>query len=114
MRAAAPRGIDLDGISSAPASTPVGAGPAVPAAAAGAAATADTLSTLTVTGITSGKVAVASYMDALSKVPGLGLPTLVNFSENDSKLRFTVQVSITASALGGRFSPAGTSTSGTN
>ena len=53
-------------------------------------------------------------MDALAKVPGLGRPTLVNFSENDNKLRFTLQVDITASALGGRFSTAGTTRSGTN
>jgi Tfp pilus assembly protein PilN len=117
VRAVAPTGISLDSVSSAAAATAVGAGPATaPAAAAPAAggSSADSLSTLTITGYTTGKVAVASYMDALAQIPGLGRPTLVNFSENDNKLRFTVQVNIAASALGGRYTLPGTTRSGTN
>jgi Tfp pilus assembly protein PilN len=62
--------------------------------------------TLTISGLARTPVAVAAYVDALGKIKGLGDPLLGGVTAQDGQLHFTVEVDITSSALGGRYSAA--------
>jgi Tfp pilus assembly protein PilN len=70
------------------------------------------IGTLTISGTTLEGVAVATYVDALGKIKGLGNPLLGGVTAQNGILHFTVQLDITSGALGGRY-PA-TSGSGGN
>lgn len=61
--------------------------------------------TLTVTGQAPDKISVARYVDELAAVKGLASPYLTSASEVEKKVQFSLQVDITAAALGGRFTP---------
>jgi Tfp pilus assembly protein PilN len=64
--------------------------------------------TLTVTGQAPDKISVARYVDALTAVKGLANPYLTSASEVEKKVQFSLQIDITAGALGGRFAPKAT------
>ena len=70
------------------------------------------IGTLTVTGLATSKAVVATYADALAKIPGLGNPLLGSVNLEDGALRFTVRLEITSSALGGRYTSTGDNGSG--
>jgi hypothetical protein len=61
--------------------------------------------TLTVTGQAPDKISVARYVDALAKVKVLTNPYLTSAAEVEKKVQFSLQIDITADALGGRFAP---------
>jgi Tfp pilus assembly protein PilN len=59
--------------------------------------------TVTINGRGASKGTIASYVDALGKVPGLANPFLGSASEEEDGVKFTVRVDITGAALGGRY-----------
>jgi hypothetical protein len=61
------------------------------------------IGTLTITGTSTGKPAVAAYLDALAKAPGLANPFLVRAATENGVFTFVARLDITGSALGGRF-----------
>jgi hypothetical protein len=110
VRQAAPAGIQLGSVTG-----------GLDSATAGGSATSQLPNTsgqkvvgaLTVTGSAPGKAAVAGYIDALAQVPGLASPLLDNVIEQNGAVRFTIRVTITGSALGGRYTtPTGNETKG--
>lgn len=60
--------------------------------------------TLTVNGTGPSRAVVASYVDALSRVPGLANPLVTSASLENGVVHFSVQLDITKARLGGRFS----------
>jgi hypothetical protein len=62
---------------------------------------------VTVIGSGTTKAAVADYVDALAKIPGLANPALGNATTQNGRVSFTVQLDITRLALGGRYTPEG-------
>ena len=68
--------------------------------------------TLTITGAAPSKDALAAYVDALAKVSGFANPFPTDASEQDARVEFTVRLDITEAALGGRYTPASPSPSG--
>ena len=63
----------------------------------------ETIGAVTVTGTGQSKTAVAAYVDALGKVPGLANPLLSSVTLQEATLHFIVAVDITSSALSRRF-----------
>lgn len=69
-----------------------------------------TIGTLTIEGTAPNRTAVASYMDALSTVPGLANLLVTNASmQSDAGVTFTLLMDITRARLGGRFASPGPS-----
>jgi Tfp pilus assembly protein PilN len=102
LRAAAPAGVQLTNLSaglSAPEAAPV-AGAQLPSSA-------KPIGSVDITGSAGSKPQIAAYVDALAKTRNLADPYLSNVTETAGELQFTLRVSITESALGGRFGPAG-------
>ncbi len=96
IRTVAPAGVVVTNIAGA--LTPV-AGNAAPAPAS----PTQTIGTMTVTGVGQSKAQVAAYSDALATVRGVANPLLAAVAQDVNGFRFTIQVEITGSALGGRF-----------
>jgi hypothetical protein len=96
IESAAPSGVTLTGVTGAIVD---------PAAARAGKATAGIAGAMTLNGEALGKPAVAAYVDALAKVPGLANPFLGSVTEEEGALKFTVRVEITNDALDGRFTP---------
>jgi Tfp pilus assembly protein PilN len=112
LQAAAPRGVQVTGVSGVITTRAADGAPA--AAAPGGATGGQTeqlpstsgekaVGTLTVTGSGTSKVTVAAYVDALGKVSGLGNPLFGGANLQDGMLQFSVRLDITASALSGRY-----------
>jgi hypothetical protein len=97
VRMGAPKGVSVTSI--------VGALNDEPAAAALAAARTPgaTIGRLTVSGTGGDKASVASFVDQLAKVPGLGNPLLTSATNVSGSVLFAVQLDITTQALGGRY-----------
>jgi Tfp pilus assembly protein PilN len=117
IRGAAPSGVgvtDLDGTVTA--GTGTGGAPAagVPAAPGTAAGTDQPVGTLTLDGSARDKNSVAAFADKLGRVRGLSTPLITSVSTTDQQVSFTIDVTITSAALGGRYSaiPAPTTTGG--
>lgn len=70
------------------------------------------IGSLTITGTARDKNAVASYVDALSKVSGLAAPYPASVTTANGTLTFSVSVIITSEALGGRYAETGSGTGG--
>jgi type IV pilus assembly protein PilN len=66
-----------------------------------------TIGTLTVSGTGASKALIASYVDALAKVSGLGNPVVSGVTFAEGTLQFTAQLDITESMLGGRYTASG-------
>lgn len=62
--------------------------------------------TLQLAGNAPSKAAVAAYVDALARVPGVANALLGGVSQNGGVVTFAVGMVITKAALGGRFTPA--------
>ncbi len=110
VRNVAPKGVEVTGINSALAATAsAGAGAATAGAAGDSqfpnASGEKSIGTLTVTGSGTSKVAVAAYVDALSKVPGVENPLLSDATVQNGEVQFTVRANVTRAALGGRYTP---------
>ncbi len=58
----------------------------------------------TVTGVAPNKDAIATYVDTLAHIPGLGNPYVSSAVPGDHGVAFTVQLDMTDAVLGGRFS----------
>jgi Tfp pilus assembly protein PilN len=101
LQAAAPRTVHLSGVTGQLLSATTGGGSVAAQLPDGAGR--KSIGTLTVTGTGSDKPAVAAYVDALAKVPGLGSPLLGGATMQDGALQFTVRLDITDAALGGRY-----------
>ena len=65
--------------------------------------TTKVIGTLTVTGTAPGKDSLAKYVDALGELKVVANPYLTSAAEAEKNVQFSLQVDITASALGGRF-----------
>ena len=63
--------------------------------------------TLTVGGIGASKALIASYVDSLARLAGLGNPVVTAVNLTEGSLRFVVQLDITESMLGGRYTTTG-------
>jgi Tfp pilus assembly protein PilN len=103
LRAAAPAGVQLTNVSAR-----LNA-PADEAAAADTAqlpSSAKPIGGIDITGAAGSKPQIAAYVDALAKTRNLADPYLSSVTEDDRELQFTLRVSVTESALGGRFTPA--------
>jgi Tfp pilus assembly protein PilN len=98
VRSAAPSGVRITGLMGTLSDGAEAGSPAQPATT-----TDPSVGKLTVNGAGTGKEAVAAYVDALSKVKGLGNPLLNSANEKDGQVTFSVQLDITKTALGGRF-----------
>jgi len=59
--------------------------------------------TLTLAGTAPSKTAVAAFVDALARVPGLADPFPNGMSSTDAEYSFTIQADLTAAAFGGRY-----------
>jgi Tfp pilus assembly protein PilN len=57
---------------------------------------------LTVSGAGASRAAVATYVDRLGRIAGLGNPLLTNATETEGRVQFSVQLDLTTAALGGR------------
>ncbi|MCW2496936.1 hypothetical protein [Jatrophihabitans sp.] len=66
-----------------------------------------TIGSLTITGTAKNKSAVATFMDNLTKVPGIAAPYPTNVTTAGSAITFAATCLITSKALGGRYTPAG-------
>jgi Tfp pilus assembly protein PilN len=107
VQRAEPPGVQLTGISTALTIQSNGPGGAASTKAQLPSTTSEkSVGTITLTGVGTGKAAVAAYVDALAKVPHLANPMLGGATLQDGAVHFTVQVDVTASALGGRYSAA--------
>lgn len=80
-----------------------GADPAAAPSPAVAVPSRRPVGTLVVTGTGSTQTAVAAYLDALGKVPGLANPLLNSTNLANGAQQFTMQLDITDAALGGRY-----------
>jgi Tfp pilus assembly protein PilN len=67
---------------------------------------------LNITGTAPDKRTVAAYADALSKVKGLTAPLISTVQASSRPVTFTITASITADALGGRYSAPAATTGG--
>jgi Tfp pilus assembly protein PilN len=104
VRAAAPAGVEIIGLTCSVAQT--GGQPARNAGGELPNRGAEpVIGTVTVTGLASSKPSVAAYVDALGTVAGLANPLLNSATQEGSRVRFTVDLNITRAALGGRFTP---------
>jgi hypothetical protein len=65
------------------------------------------IGTVTVSGVATSKALIASYVDGLARLAGLGNPLVSAFRLVDQTLGFTAQLDITASMLGGRYTSQG-------
>jgi hypothetical protein len=65
--------------------------------------TSKVIGTLTVTGTAPDKDSLAKYVDALGDLEVVANPYLTSAAETEDTVQFSLQVDITASALGGRF-----------
>jgi Tfp pilus assembly protein PilN len=101
LRAAAPAGVQLTNLSAG-----LSAPEAAPAAGAQLPSSAKPIGSVDITGSAGSKPQIAAYVDALAKTRNLADPYLSNVTEDAGELQFTLRVSITESALGGRFAPA--------
>jgi Tfp pilus assembly protein PilN len=100
LRAVAPTGVTVDGVTGTLDSSGATA-TATSTAAPGT--TKNTVGTLTVSGTAPSRAAVAAYVDALAKVCGLANPLVGSASMENSVVQFSVRLDITRGALGGRF-----------
>lgn len=66
-----------------------------------------TVGSLAVSGSGTSKALIASYVDALARVAGLGNPVLSGVTLADGALQFSVHLDITQSMLGGRYTTDG-------
>jgi hypothetical protein len=100
LQQAAPNGIQLLGVSST--LTAADKKPANGGAAAQLPSTTaeKVIGTLTLTGDGSGKPAVAAYVDALAKVPGVANALLGEVTPQDGRMHFSVRLDITEKAIG--------------
>jgi Tfp pilus assembly protein PilN len=102
LRAVAPAGVVLTAVSGT--LTAVGGAPA--AAPTAGLATGGSVGTLTISGSAPDKNSVAAFVDALATVPGVANPFVTGVQSPPGKgTTFSVQLEISSSALGGRFSP---------
>jgi Tfp pilus assembly protein PilN len=99
--AAAPTGVTVTGLDGAMLDTS-----GVPAAKTATLSGEPRLGKLTVIGLGTSKSVVATYVDALAKIVGLGSPLVTNAALEVGGWKFTVQLDITQAALGGRYTPA--------
>jgi hypothetical protein len=67
----------------------------------------DVIGKVTVTGTGASKALIAGYVDALSRLAGLGNPVVSGVTFADGALQFTANLDITASMLGGRYTSNG-------
>jgi Tfp pilus assembly protein PilN len=100
VQAAAPAGVKISSVSGL-----VGEAGKAPSATSVPVAPGSPVGTITVSGAGPSKGAVAAYLDALGRVPGLADPLLQSATEQDNKVQFTARVAITRAALGGRYGP---------
>jgi Tfp pilus assembly protein PilN len=103
LRGAAPQGVTLESLSAKLADQTVAAGgqPTLPSTS-----TAATVATIDITGTAKTKPQVAAYVDRLARTTHLVDPYLTSVTADDKKLfRFNLRVSVTDTALGGRFTP---------
>lgn len=106
LQSVAPEGIVLTDVSALKATS--GSAGAQPAGGT----VAEPVGLLTVSGRAPSKAVAASYVDALGRVHGLANPLLTSAVNKDGLLQFTVQVDITADAVGGRYTAASDKGSG--
>jgi Tfp pilus assembly protein PilN len=104
VQAAAPKGVQITGVSGALAAGAKGGRTSAKATQLPSTSGDRTIGTLTVTGSASSKPAVAACVDALAKVEGLANPLLGSASLQNKAVQFTVRLDITSAALGGRYS----------
>jgi Tfp pilus assembly protein PilN len=72
------------------------------------------IGTISIAGTATDKPEIAQFVDALAGVAGLANPYLTTATEGSgATLQFTVQIEITKSALGGRYSAASTASTAT-
>jgi Tfp pilus assembly protein PilN len=109
LQTAAPRGVQVTGVSGALTAGTSGHASGVGGHASGSVTQLpgtsgeEPIGTLTVTGSGPSKEVVAAYVDALAKVPGLDNPLLGSAYQDNGVLQFSVQLDITGSAVGGRY-----------
>lgn len=87
---------------------PAGQGNAAPQGRLPRAGGPTTVGALTVTGTAPDKPSLAKYVEALAKLKVVANPYLTSAAEADEKVQFSLQVDITADALGGRFTKTST------
>jgi Tfp pilus assembly protein PilN len=107
IRGAAPSGVtvtDLDGTVSTGTATGTAPAAAVPAAPGTAAGTEQPVGTLTLSGSARDKNSVAAFADKLGRVRGLSTPLITSVATTDHQVTFSIDVTITGAALGGRYS----------
>ncbi|HEU5110612.1 MAG TPA: PilN domain-containing protein [Micromonosporaceae bacterium] len=102
LRSAAPAGVRLTNVS---AGLDAPGNQAAPENAAQLPTSAKPIGDIDITGSADTKPQIAAYVDALARTPNLADPYLSNVTEDNQELQFTLRVSITESALGGRFTP---------
>jgi Tfp pilus assembly protein PilN len=102
LRAAAPAGVQLTNVSAR-----LSAPEEATATNAQLPSSAKPIGSIDITGAAGTKPQIAAYVDALAKTRNLADPYLSSVTEDERELQFTLRVSITESALGGRFTPAG-------
>jgi Tfp pilus assembly protein PilN len=108
LRAKAPSGVALTTVTASLfAGTNAGA---VPTPLAGAPDGVTPVGQLTIGGTARTKNQVAAYSDALAAANGLAAPLITNVTATGPTLTFSLTVSITSAALGGRFSTPANST----
>jgi Tfp pilus assembly protein PilN len=105
LRAAAPQGVQITSVTSALAAGADGAGGSSGSAGSRlpSTSTEKLVGTITITGTATSKVAVAAYVDALAKAPGLANPLLDSANQRGPLFDFTVRLDITGSALSGHY-----------
>jgi Tfp pilus assembly protein PilN len=108
LQAAAPKGVTITGITAA-----LNTDGAAPQAGTGlpSTTTSKSIGALTTNGVGTDKTVIAAYVDALGKVSGVGNPLLGDVTQQEKGLVFSVQLDITAAALGGRYAATPTPTS---
>jgi Tfp pilus assembly protein PilN len=109
LRGAAPTGVTVTGVTGTLASASNGTGAG--AAQLPNASVEKPVGTLTVNGTGPTRAAVAAFVDALARVPGLANPLVGSASMEGNLVQFSVRLDITKSSLGGRFTSPGPSAS---
>jgi type IV pilus assembly protein PilN len=99
LRRVAPRGVTITSVSGLLSQQAAGAEPQP-------GVDTTTVGGLQVAGTGPSRSAVAAYVDALARVPGLANPLLGSASLQNGVVQFSVRLDITRAALGGRFSSA--------
>jgi Tfp pilus assembly protein PilN len=106
LRAAAPRGVGLTAVSGALAERTEDGRAASPGIAQlPSSSSAKSIGTVTITGVGESKSLIAAYVDRLGSVKGVADPYLGGATEQDGSVQFTVRLSLTEAALGGRHTP---------